>query len=76
MLKDASEQETADIKEKLNNVWCRLALTLDATSFVLMTHDYVGDERIEDRAKAWKLLHDRFRKVEMPTVMTLVAQLA
>ena len=41
MLKDAYEKEVADIKEKRNNVWCHLALTLDATTLILMRHDSV-----------------------------------
>ena len=34
VLKDAHEKEVADIKEKRNNVWCHLALTLDAKTLV------------------------------------------
>ena len=74
--KDAYEKEVADIKEKRNNVWCHLALTLDATTLMLMRHDCVGDDGIGDGAKAWKLLQERFQSVETPTVVTLVAQLA
>ena len=74
--KDAYEKEVADIKEKLNNVWFHLALTLDATTLMVMRHDCVGDDCIGDGAKAWNLLHERFQSVETPTVMTLVAQLA
>ena len=74
VLKDAYEKEVADIKERLNNVWCHLALTLDATTLMLMRHDCVGDDGIG--AKAWKLLQERFQSVESPTVVTLVAQLA
>ena len=76
VLKDAYEKEVADIKEKRNNVWCHLALTLDATTLMLMRHDCVGDDGIGDGAKAWKLLQKRFQSVETPTVVTLVAQLA
>ena len=76
VLKDAYEKEVADIKEKRINVWCHLALTLDATTLMLMRHDCVGDDGIGDGAKAWKLLQERFQSVETPTVMTLVAQLA
>ena len=75
MLKDAYEKEVADIKEKRNNVWCHVALTLDATILMLMRHDCVGDDGIGDGAKAWKLLQERFQSVETPTVLTLVAQL-
>ena len=63
VLKDAYEKEVADIKEKRNNVWCHLALTLDATTLMLMRHDCVGDDGIRDGAKAWKLLQDRFQSV-------------
>ena len=55
VLKDAYE-EVADIKEKRNNVWCHLALTLDATTLMLMRHDCAGDDGIGDGAKAWTLL--------------------
>ena len=61
VLKDAYEKEVADIKEKRNNVWCHLALTLDATTLMLMRHDCVGDDGIGDGAKAWKLLQERFQ---------------
>ena len=53
VLKDAYEKEVADIKEKRNNVWCHLALTLEATTFMLMRHDCVGDDGIGDGAKVW-----------------------
>ena len=46
VLKDAYEKEVADIKEKRNNVWRHLALTLDATTLMLMRHDCVGDDGI------------------------------
>ena len=45
-------KEIAVIKEKRNNVWCHLALTLDATTLMLMRHDCVGDDGIGDGAKA------------------------
>ena len=57
-------------------MWCPLALTLGATTLMLMRHDCVGDDGIGDRAKAWKLLQERFQSVETPVVVTLVAQLA
>ena len=76
VLKDAYEKEVADIKEKRNNVWCHLALTLDATTLMLMRRGCVGDDHIGDGAKAWKLLQERFQSVVTPTVVTLVAQLA
>ena len=75
VLKDAIEKEVADIKEKRNNVWCHLALTLDATS-LLMRHDWVGNDGIGHGAKAWKLLQERSQIVETPTVVNLVAELA
>ena len=52
VLKDAYEKEVADIKEKRKNVWCHLALILDATTLMLMRHDCVGDDGIEYGAKA------------------------
>ena len=76
VLKDAYEKEVADIKEKRNNLWCHLALALDATTLMLMRHDCVGDDGIRDGAMAWKILRKRFQSVETPTVVTLVAQLA
>ena len=76
VLQDAYEKEVADIKEKRNNVCCHLALTLDKTTLRLMRYDCVGDDGIGDRAKAWKLLQERFQSLETPTVVTLVAQLA
>ena len=77
-LKDAYEKEVADIKEKRNNVWFHLALTLDAITLMLMLmrHDCMGDYDIGDRAKTWKLLQERFQSVETPTVVTLTARLA
>ena len=75
VLKDAYEKEVADIKEKRNNMWCHLALTLDATTLILMRHDCVGDNGLGDEAKAWKLLQERCQSVKTPTVLTLVAQL-
>ena len=74
VLKDAYEKEVADIKEKHNNVWCHLALTLEATNLMLMRHDCVGDDGSGDGAKAWKPLQERLQSVETPTVVTLVAQ--
>ena len=59
VLKDEYEKEVADIKEKQNNVWCHLALTLDATTLMLMRHDCVGDDAIGDGAKAWKFLQKK-----------------
>ena len=76
VLTDEYEKEVVDIKEKRNNVGCHLALTLDATTLMLMRHDYVGDDGIGDGAKACRLLQERFQSVEMPTVVTLLAQLA
>ena len=58
VLKDAYDKEVADIKEKRNNVWCHLALTLEATTLMLMRHDCVGDDGIGDIAKAWKHLKE------------------
>ena len=71
VLKDAYEKEVADIKEKRNNECCHLALTLDATTLKLKRHDCNGD-----KAKAWKLLLEKFQIVETPIVVSLVAQLA
>ena len=35
LLKNANEKEVADIKEKRNNVWCYLALTLVVVQITL-----------------------------------------
>ena len=42
---------------------------------MLMRQDCVGDDRIEDGAKALKLLQKRLQSVETSTVVTLVAEL-
>ena len=76
VLKDEYEKEIADINEKRNNVWCHLALTLDATTHILMRHDCVADDVIGDGAKAWKFLQDIFQSEELATVVILVKQLA
>ena len=76
LLKDAYEKEVRDIKEKRNNVWCHLALTLDVTTLMLMRHDCVRDDGIGDGAKAWKLLQKRFRSVETTTVVNFAPHLA
>ena len=75
VLKDAHEKKVADIKEKRNNLWCPLALTLDASTLMLMRHDCVGDDGIGDGVKAQKFLQDRFQSVETPTVVAQLAQL-
>ena len=41
---------------------------------MLMRNDCVGDDGIRDEAKHWKLLEHIFQIVEMPTMVTLVAQ--
>ena len=67
VLKDENEKEVEDIKQKRNNVWCHLLLTLDVATLMLMRYDCVGDDGIGDGAKAWKLLQKRFQSVETPT---------
>ena len=74
VLKDAYEKEVADIREKPNNVWCHLPLTLDAASFMGLWWDITVWETTA--AKACKLLPDRLQSVETTTVVSLVAQLA
>ena len=68
------EKEVTDIREKRNNVWSHLALTLEATNLMLMKHDCVVDHGIADEARARELLLGRLQSVETPTVVTLVAQ--
>ena len=58
VLKDAYEKEVLDSKEKENNVWCHLELTLDAAKLMLMRHGCVRDDDIGDGAKTSKLLHE------------------
>ena len=53
VLKDAYEKEVADIKEKRNNVWCHLALTLDKTTLRLMRYECVGDDGMRD-FRVWR----------------------
>ena len=67
-MKDAYENEVAEIKEKRRNVWCHLTLTLDATTLMLMIHDCVEDDEIWDEAKAGEFSPERFQSVEKPTV--------
>ena len=74
VLKDAYEKEVADIKEKRNNVWCHLVLTLDATTLMLMRHDCVGEDGTGDGAKACKLLQERFKSVKTPTACSNAAR--
>ena len=64
VLKDALAKEVVDIKEKRNNVLCLLALTLGATTLMLMRHDCVGDDGMGDGAKTWKLLQEKFQSVD------------
>ena len=40
-----------------------------------MTHDSVGVIIIEEGAKAWKVIQERYQSVETPAVVTLVALL-
>ena len=60
-MRDAFEKEIADIKEKRNNVLWHLALTLDATTLLLMRQDCVGDDGIGDEAKARRFCKRGFR---------------
>ena len=75
VLKDAYEKAFADIKEKRNNLWFHLALSLDATNFLLMRYYCVGNDGIREGAKAGKLLNERFQSVETPTLMAQLARL-
>ena len=52
VLRDAYKTKFGDIKEKRNNVWCHLTLTLDAGALALMSHESVGDDGIGNGAKA------------------------
>ena len=76
VLKDAYEEKVADIKEKRSDVWCHLALTLEATNLLPMRNDCMGYDSSGYGAKAWKILQEWFQCVEKPTVVTLLAQFA
>ena len=79
MLKDAHEKEFEDtemFKERGKIVWCHLALTLEATTPKLMRNVCVVDDGIGEGTTATKFLRLRFQRMEMPTVVTFVVQLA
>ena len=76
VLKNAYEKEVADIKEKRKNVCCHLALTVESTTLIRMWHGSVGDDDNEDGAKACSFLQERFQRVQTPTVVILMEQVA
>ena len=59
-----------------NQIWCYLALTLDAISLLLIRHDCVNSRGLEDSPKTWQHLKQRFQSDETATVISLMRQLA
>ena len=51
-------------------------MTLDASSLMLIRHDWVNSKGFGDGQKAWQLLQQRFRSDETTTVISLMRQLA
>ena len=63
-------------ESRKNQIWCYLAMTLDASSLMLIRHDCVNSKGLGDGQKAWQLLQQRFRSDETTTVISLMRQLA
>ena len=59
-----------------NRIWCYLAMTIDASSLMLIRHYCVNRKGLADGQKAWQLLKQRFRSDETTTVISLMRQLA
>ena len=55
---------------------CYLARTLDASSLVLIRHDFVNSKGFGDGEKAWHFFQQRFRSDKTTTVISLMRQLA
>ena len=51
-------------------------MTIDASSLMLIRHDFVNSNGLGDGQKAWQLLKQRFRSDETTTVISLMRQLA
>ena len=51
-------------------------MKLDASSLMLIRHDWVNSKGFGDGQKAWQLLQQRFRSDETTTVISLMRQLA
>ena len=63
-------------ESRKNQIWCYLAMTLDASSLMLIRHDCMNRKGLGDGQKAWLLLQQRFRSDETTTVISLMRQLA
>ena len=63
-------------ESRKNQIWCCLAMTLDAINLMLIRHDCVNSTGLGDCQKAWKLLQQRFRSDETTTVISLMRHLA
>ncbi len=74
-VKERNGKVTA-IHERRNKVWCILALCLNETSLMYVTHDCVGRDRMGDGAKAWAVLKQRFCSTEKPCIVSIMGQLA
>ena len=51
-------------ESRKNQISCYLAVTLDASSFMLIWHDCVNNRGLVDGQKAWRLFQQRFRSDE------------
>ena len=52
-----------------------MAMTLDASSLILIRHDCVNSKCLRDGQKAWLLLQQRFRSDETTPIISLMRQL-
>ena len=63
-------------ESRKNQIWCCLAMTLDASSLMLIRHDCVNSKGLGDGQKAWQRLQQRVRSDERTTFISLMRQLA
>ena len=77
---DTKMQERAVLiqqrKDNRNTVWSHLALVLNNTTLMCIKNDCVGKDGYGVWTKAWKLLQEKFCRVQKPMVVRLVGQLA
>ena len=57
----ARDTAIRDNEKNKNQIWCYLAMTLDANSLMLVRHDCVNDCGLGNGQKAWSLLQQKFR---------------
>ena len=69
-------QEDESRNNQIWPIWCYLAMTLDASSLVLIRHDCVNSKGLGDGQKAWQLLQQRLRSDEKTTDISLRRQFA